>query len=81
MEARAQMKKRDKYEIGLYASIYTAIIILLVVYQSKVNDFIDYGSEQAKTSVNIVSVIVSIIIAFRLKSIFVRKDKNSRSDP
>lgn len=45
----------------------------MFVYHKKIDDFITYGSDKAKATVNITSVFVAIIIAFRLNAIFTRR--------
>jgi hypothetical protein len=70
METRSQMKKTDKIEIAFYAGIYVLVIIFLVFNQGIVDEFIEHGNEKAKYCVNIVSVAISVIIAFRLKNLY-----------
>jgi len=73
MEAREIMKISEKVEIVGYIGFYIIVILFLVFYEEKVDYFVSYGSDKSKLIVNIISVLVAIVIAFRLKAIFVRK--------
>jgi len=64
------IKKQSKYEIFLYIVFYAVFIIFLAANQKYVDDFIEHGNETTKLIVNITLVVISIIIAFRLKNIY-----------